>query len=134
MSLSEYQKLVIMGTDTEFLPARNVPEAWDNLTKEVCYIESYSDFTARSEHSECIMDGVYKGMVCDYVHDKAICCGGEFGTNVQMSLLQNDCGYLEGSTWTKMEDLPEALEFPSSAPVTINGTNYWLVSGGGSKS
>ena len=73
-------------------------------------------------------------MVCDYVHNKSICCGGEFGLNLQMFLVQDDCGYIEGDSWTKIDDLPEALEFPSSAPVTIDGTNYWLVSGGGSKS
>ena len=125
---TNFQELIVLG-GMDAADLGLAPEAWDYLSKSPCNTPSYFDFTAR----EGLDDGVYEGMVCDYVHERSICCGGEFGANAGRWLAQDDCGYLEGNSWISFDEMPNELVFPSAAPVTIDCANYWLVSGGESK-
>ena len=124
--------IVLGGASTsveDFYLPRN-PDSFDYISKTSCGIASYFEFTARDE---TMQDGVYDGMICDYVHGKAICCGGRMGNMGPRWLVQDDCGYLEGANWVSFDEMPEALYYASAAPVIIDGVNYWMVSGGDSE-
>ena len=95
-------------------------------------LESYFEFTA-NKYGDA---GVTSAMVCDYVFDKGICCGGYFGEVEDNSrlLLSNACGYLTSDGWEPIANLPERLRRASGVPIKKNDQDVgWLVSGGQSK-
>lgn len=100
-------------------------------TDEACNVPSFFEYTSR----DGLNDGVTKGMVCDYVHGKALCCGGEFGLNGGRVLLQKDCMSLEETLWTNatVAALPEGLRFPSSTVFNDGTDDKWLITGGEGK-
>ena len=106
-----------------------ITEAVDYMDgSSVCTIDSFFDATARDD----LADGVYRGMVCDHVHDKAICCGGEFGRNGNRVFSQRDCLTLEAAGWdnSTVDALPLGLRFPSTTLFNNGTDDLWLLTGG----
>ena len=121
------QLIGIGGLETDTFLGK-ITEAVDYNDQQVCTIDSFFDATAR----EGLDDGVYRGMVCDHVHGKTICCGGDFGTNGNRRHCQRDCLSLEGASWdnSTIEALPVGLTYPSSTPFNDGTNDLWLVTGG----
>ena len=111
----------------------NLPktEIYHTSDQSYCTINSYYNATT-NKYGDA---GVTFSMMCDYVFDKGICCGGCFG-NVEFDrlLLSNTCAYLTSNGWVPIEKLPKRLRSASSVPIKENGVDVgWLVSGGFSK-
>ena len=124
--LGSAEIIVIGGLDTEGLGKQT--ESLSLKTDEACNVESFFEATSR----EGLNDGVFRGMVCDYIHGKAICCGGDFGANGNRVLLQKDCMSLEGLKWTNstVDPLLEGLRYPSVTAYNDGTDDLWLLTGG----
>ena len=75
----------------------------------------------------------FQGMVCTYIFDKAICCGGYFGFQWSRNLLRSDCSELTSSgSWVTLEmEVPQKLAFASNVAIVQSGVETgWIVSGG----
>ena len=75
----------------------------------------------------------FQGMVCTYIFDKAICCGGYFGFQRSRNLLRSDCSELTSSgSWVTLEmEVPQKLAFASNVAIVQSGVETgWIVSGG----
>ena len=105
-------------------------ELFDTDTSISCLLSTgYFNHTA-NKYGDA---GVTQGMVCNYIFDKGICCGGHFGIMNVRNLLRSDCAELTSSgSWVTLDnEIPQKLNFASNVPLVQSGAETgWIVSGG----